>query len=91
MGVKALLFSLPFSIAFFWRVAAEAKLFQYTCNIRYEMADILREESNCELIRYLHPMCGRDIIASFSDAHPYVFAEHNKGRTTVRGLLPGKR
>ena len=91
MGMKALLFILSISIVFFCQVAADSKLFPYTCNIRYEMADILREEKDCSLMRFLHPMCGRDITASFSDAHPYVFAENIAGRTIVRGLLPGKQ
>ena len=84
-----ILFAAMFSIIFY--NSASAKLMtQYSCNIRYEMAEILRKERDCSIFGDLHPMCSRDITASFSDSHPYIFAEKTNGKTEVRGLLPGK-
>ena len=66
-----------------------SKLKSYSCNIRYEIAEALKSEKGCEMISSLHPMCGRDITASFSESHPYIFSDNIKGKERVRGILPG--
>ena len=63
------------------------QLKDFTCEIRLEMAALLRQERDCDMWRFLNPICSRDVVVSYSTIAPYIFEEDKK----VVGLLPGRR
>lgn len=70
-------------------VGADLRFINYTCTIRFELADALRKEQSCSMIKAANSFCQRDIQVSFANQPPYIFVDTVKGKRTVRGIMPG--
>ena len=91
MNVKSAITLILFVAIFRYSIAENFSKADYSCTKRYEMADAIRRENVCFAITTLHKVCSQDLIVTFSESHPYIFAEKVNGETKVHGYLSGEQ